>query len=107
MAASNKVAQRTSEQPRNTYCRKRELVACVRKPREKIMSKAMPTPPKLEKRTPKVGGFAANFVCGFFEFWRGGSRFLIVLPEILARRPLIPSYDNTYTWVFFENVVAF
>ena len=52
-------------------------------------------PPKLERKAPKVGGFAANFACGFFEFWRGGSHFLIVFLKVFARRPLSRSYDKT------------
>ena len=45
---------------------------------EKNYARAHPAFPKLEKRSPKVGGFAADFACGFFEFWRGGARSRIV-----------------------------
>ena len=56
--------------------------------------RARSTPPKLEKRAPKVGGFAADFACGFFEFWKGGMLSRIVFLEVFARGPLILSDDN-------------
>ena len=37
---------------------------------KKNYARANSNPPKLEKRAPKVGDFAAHFACGFFEFWR-------------------------------------
>ena len=51
-------------------------------------------PLHLEKRAPKVGGFAAHIACGFFEFWRGGTRSRIVFLQVFARWPLILSDDN-------------
>ena len=66
----------------------------VRKP-QKNYAQARSTPPRLEKRAPKVGGFAAHFACGFFEFWRGGTRSRIVFLEVFARWPVILSDDTT------------
>lgn len=54
-------------------------MACIRKPREKIWESVIKTLPDSNIRVPKVGGFAANFVCGLFEFCRSRSRFLIVV----------------------------
>ena len=59
------------------------------------MRERVPTFQTSKKRTPKVGGFAAHFACGFFDFWRGGARSRIVFLEVLARRPLSLSDDNT------------
>ena len=41
---------------------------------ERNHARVSSTPPTLEERAPKVGGFAAHFACGLFEFWRGGTR---------------------------------
>ena len=69
-------------------------MASVRKPRENLCASEF-HPSKIKNRAPKVGGFAAHFACGFFEFWRGGTRSRIVSLEVFARRPLILSDDNT------------
>ena len=61
---------------------------------EKIYARARSTPPKLEKRAPKVSGFAADFACGFFDVGRGGTRSSIVCLEMLARWPLSLSDDQ-------------
>ena len=53
----------------------------------------LPLPPKLKKRAPKVGGFAAHFACGFVEFWKGGTRSRIVF-EVFVRWPLMLSDGN-------------
>ena len=42
------------------------------------------TPPKLAKRPPKVGGFAAHFACGFLEGWNALAHSAL---EVFARRP--------------------
>ena len=48
-------------------------------------ARASSTPPKPHKRAPKVGDFAANCACGFFEFWRGETRSrMVVSPIILS-----------------------
>ena len=61
---------------------------------EKNYARARSTPPKLKKRAPKVGGFAAHFACGFLEFWKGGTRSRIVFLKVFVRRPVIISDDN-------------
>ena len=43
-----------------------------------------------------MGGCAAHFACGLFEFWRGGTRSRIVFLQVFARRPLILSDENTF-----------
>ena len=53
------------------------------------------SPPKVGKRAPKVGGFAAHFACGFLEFWRGGTRSRIVFLEVFAKCSLFLSDNNT------------
>ena len=63
--------------------------------------RARSTPPKLKKRAPQVGGFAAHFACGFFEFWRGGTRSRIVFLEVFARGPLITAHDNMFSPILF------
>ena len=62
---------------------------------EKNHARARVTPPKLQKRAPKVGGFAAHFWCPFFEFWRAGTRSRIVFLQLFARWPLILSDDDS------------
>ena len=59
-----------------------------------MRSECHPSKPQ-KKGTNKNDGFAANFACGFFDFWKGGTRFLIVFLEIVARRPLTLFDDNT------------
>ena len=76
------------------YCRRKQIMECVRKPREKLCARARSTPPKREKPARKVGGEAAHFWCPFFEFWKGGTRSRIVFREAFARRPLSLSDDN-------------
>ena len=68
-------------------------MACVRKPRDKLCESAF-HPFKTQKRVPKVGGFAAHFACGFFEFWKGGTRSRIVFLKVFARWILNLSDDN-------------
>ena len=70
-------------------------MASVRK-LEQSYARARSTFPKLEKPARKVGGEAVHFWCPFFEFWRGGTRFLILFLEVFARRPLTLSYDNSF-----------
>ena len=41
-----------------------------------------------------MGGFAALFACGLFEFWRGGRRSRKVFLKVFARWLLILSDDN-------------
>ena len=41
---------------------------------EKKLSASEFHPFKTEKRTPRVGGLAASFACGFLKFWRSGVR---------------------------------
>ena len=69
-------------------------MASVRQPRDNY-ARARSTPQNLEKRAPKLGGFAAHFACGFFESWRGGTRSRIVFLKVFARRPLILSDDDS------------
>ena len=63
--------------------RQKNRLRSVRKPREQNYARARSTPPKLEKRARKVGGFAAHFACGFFESWRGGTRSRIIFGKVL------------------------
>ena len=49
------------------YCRRKELMASVRKPRENY-ARARSTFPKREKPARKVGGEAAHFWCPFSSF---------------------------------------
>ena len=51
-------------------------------------------PSKTQTRAPKVGGFAAHFSCGFFEFWKGGRRSRVAFLEDFARWPLILSDEK-------------
>ena len=44
--------------------------------------------------TPNIGGFAANIACGFAEFWRCGTRFLIIFLQVFAVLSLITARDN-------------
>ena len=67
------------------------------------MRERVPPPPKLEKKAPKVGGLAAHFACGFFEFWRDGTRSRIVFLEVFARWPLILSDDNIVRGVCYNE----
>ena len=57
-----------------------------------------------EGMAAKVGGFAANFACGFFEFRRVGTRSRIFHLEHFAKCSLILSDVNTFQgvpfWVF-------
>ena len=46
------------------------------------------------KKGTQNDGFAAHFACGFFEFWRGGTRFLIIFSEEFAALSLITARDN-------------
>ena len=79
-------------------------MACVRKPGEQLCAGAFhPCKTQLEKRAPKVGGFAAHFACGFFELWMGGTRSRIVFLEVFARGPLILS-DDTRSWAKLRSV---
>ena len=56
------------------------------KPLRKTMRKRAP-PLQKSRRAPKVGGFVANFACGFFGLRRSGTRFLRFFLEFFARRP--------------------
>ena len=49
---------------------------------EKLYERASSTRPKLKKRAPNIGGFAANIACGFLEFWTCGTRSLIKFLEV-------------------------
>ena len=66
------------------YCRRKELMASVRKPREKLCASAF-HPSKTRKPARKVGGEAAHFWCPFFMFWTGGTRSRIVSLEVFGR----------------------
>ena len=74
------------------YCRRKELMASVRKPGEKLCVSVI-HPSKTGKKAPKVGGF--KFPCEIFEFRRVGTRFPTIFLEVFARRPFIVSYDDT------------
>ena len=65
----------------------------MRKLRENY-NKARSTSPNLEEIAPKVGGYAANFACVYFDFWRRATHSLIVFLKVLARRPLFFSCDD-------------
>ena len=67
----------------------------VRKLREKRCATRVPPLQESKKGEPKVGGFAAHFACGFFEFWRGGTRSRIVYLEVFAKFSLILADDNS------------
>ena len=68
-------------------------MASVRRPCEKLCASAFHLS-KVRKRAPKVGGFAAHFACGFFEFGRGGTRWRIIFLEALQSAKLTLSNDN-------------
>ena len=53
------------------------------------------TPPKISKKSRTMGGFAAHFACGFFEFWGVEFRFLLIFSEEFAKLPLILARDNS------------
>ena len=59
------------------------------------MRERVPPLQNSKKKAPNIGGFAANIACGFFEFWRGGTRSLIVFLEDFAKESLITARDNT------------
>ena len=61
----------------------------------KNYERARSTPPELEKPARNIGGEAANIGCLFFEFWRGGTRSLIVFLEDFAKGSLITARDNS------------
>jgi len=62
------------------------------KPSRKNMRERVPPFQNPEKRN--IGGFAANIWYPFFEFWRGGTRSLIVILEHFAKESLITARDN-------------
>ena len=72
---------------------------------EENSARARSAPPELAKRAPKVGGFAAHFACGFFEFW-GGTRSRIVLLEVFAGRLSILSDDDCSASMFRLTLVS-
>ena len=41
-----------------------------------------------------MGGFAAHFACGFFEFWRGGTPLLIIFSVEFATLSLTTARDE-------------
>ena len=48
-----------------------------------------------KKTALKNGGKAAIFACRFFEFWRGGTRFLIIFSKDFGKLSLITARDNS------------
>ena len=64
---------------------------------QKNYERTRSTPPKLEKGAPNIGGKAANIARGFFKFWRGGTRSLIVTD--FAQESLITTRDNISAYV--------
>ena len=69
-------------------------MAYVQEPRKKY-ERASSTPPKLEKRAPKVGGFAANFTCGFFRVMEGWNPLAHIF-EVFAKCSLMITDDNKF-----------
>ena len=61
---------------------------------EKLYERASSTRPKLEKRAPNIGGFAANIACGFLEFWTCGTRSLIKFLEVSSFFSLTTARNN-------------
>ena len=69
---------------------------------EKLYERASSTRPKLVKRAPNIGGFAANIACGFLEFWTCGTRSLIKFLEVFVFFPLTIARNNTLMHSFQE-----
>ena len=92
--AKNGFKNRKNARKGNSFGRRKELMASVRRPREKLCASAFHPSKNSKKGVPKVGGFAAHFACGFFECWKGGTRSRIVFLEVFARGPLTLSDDN-------------
>ena len=80
---------------RDRYCRRKELMGNVRKPRENLCASAF-HPSETRKTRTQSGRRSRPLLVPFFEFWRGGTRSRIVFLEVSARWPLILSDDNRF-----------
>ena len=78
----------------NKYCRRKELMASERKPREKLCASAF-HPPKPEQKGTKSGRLRRPLCVRVFRVLEGWNALAHNFSRVSARWPLILSDDNT------------
>ena len=77
----------------STYCRRRELMAGVRKPREKLCASEF-HPPKLDKKGTKSARLRRPLCVRVFRVWEGWNSLAHNYSTGFAKCSLIVSEDN-------------